>query len=179
MSLAQAGVSGVNIHGGLGVCNEPIWNGKLQRYTPFCAASKADELAQVYQAMPIYYGLWMARQMGPGTFLPLTVSTDRNITAYAVKGTDGRTRIAVLQKDDTNAAPVHLDIKVGGHNRSAVALRMTGTSLAGEATAIRGSTVDSKGHLKPGRAGELRVRNGSLGVDVAAGSAVVITLDCF
>jgi hypothetical protein len=179
MSLAQAGVSGVNIHGGLGVCNDPIWNGKFQRYTPFCAANKADELAQVYRAMPIYYGIWLARQLGPGTFLPLTLSTDRNITAYAVKGDNGQTKIVVVQKDDTNAAPVHLDIKVGGHNRAASALRMTGTGLADEATAVQGATVDSKGHLKPGRAEQLRVRNGSLGVDVAAGSAVVITLDCF
>ncbi|MFD1049030.1 hypothetical protein ACFQ1S_27590, partial [Kibdelosporangium lantanae] len=108
--LAQAGMSGVNIHGGLGVCNEPIWNGKFQRYTPFCAADKAGEAAQQYKAMPIYYGIWLARQMGPGEFLPLTVSSDRNVTAYAVKGDDGRTRIAVLQKDTTTTAPVHLDI---------------------------------------------------------------------
>lgn len=59
-------MTGVNIHGGLGVCNDPIWNGKFQRYRPFCAANKAYELAQVYKAMPIYHGLWMARQMGPG-----------------------------------------------------------------------------------------------------------------
>jgi alpha-L-arabinofuranosidase len=96
-----------------------------------------------------------------------------------VKGDNGQTKIVVVQKDETNAAPVHLDINVGGHSRSASALRMTGTSLADEATAVQGATVDSKGHLKPGRAEQLRVRNGSLGVDVPAGSAVVITLDCF
>ncbi|MEV4315888.1 glycosyl hydrolase family 79 C-terminal domain-containing protein [Actinocrispum sp. NPDC049592] len=177
MSLAQAGVSGVNIHGGLGVCNDPIWNGKFQRYTPFCAADKAGELAQVYKAMPIYYGLWMARQMGPGKFLPLNLTTDRNITAYAVKGDDSKTRIAILQKDETSAAAAHVDIKVGGHNRSAEVLRMTGTALADEPTAIQGSTVDAKGKLKV-RPDSLRVRNGSLGIDLAAGSAVVITIDC-
>ena len=180
MSMAQAGVSGVNIHGGLGVCNEPIWNGRFQRYTPFCAANKENELAQVYRAMPIYYGLWMARQMGPGTFLPLTVSTDRNITAYAVRGDDGRTRIAVLQKDDTAAAPVHLDINVGARNSKADVLHLTGTSLADEPTAIQGATVDAKGRLKP-HADQVRVRNGQVSLDLAAGSATVITVDgaCF
>ncbi|TCO65932.1 glycosyl hydrolase family 79 C-terminal domain-containing protein [Actinocrispum wychmicini] len=177
LSLAQAGMSGVNIHGGLGVCNEPIWNGKFQRYTPFCAATKDDETAQVYKAMPIFYGLWMARQMGPGTFLPVTVSTDRNITAYAVRGDDGRTRIAVLQKDDTNAGPVHLDINVGGHSSGAEVLRMTGTALADEQTSIQGSTVDRNGHLRPGHPDHVRVRNGTVSLDIAAGSAVVITFD--
>jgi hypothetical protein len=180
MSMAQAGLSGVNIHGGLGVCNEPIWNGRFQRYTPFCAANKADELAQVYKAMPIYYGLWMARQMGPGTFLPLTVSTDRNITAYAVHGDDGRTRIAVLQKDDTNAAPVRLDINVGSRSHNAEVLHLTGTSLADEQTAIQGATVDPRGRLKV-RPDRVRVHNGAVSLDLAAGSATVITLDggCF
>ncbi|GAB3908593.1 hypothetical protein GCM10029964_108610 [Kibdelosporangium lantanae] len=176
--LAQAGMSGVNIHGGLGVCNEPIWNGKFQRYTPFCAADKAGEAAQQYKAMPIYYGIWLARQMGPGEFLPLTVSSDRNVTAYAVKGDDGRTRIAVLQKDATTTAPVHLDINVGGHSRSAEVLHMTGTSLTDETTAIQGATVDSRGQLHPHHPDQVRVRDGKLGLDIPAGSAALITLDC-
>jgi hypothetical protein len=177
LSMAQAGLEGVNIHGGLGVCNDPIWNGKFQRYTPFCAANKAYELAQVYQAMPIYYGLWMARQMGPGRFLPLTLSTGRNVTAYAVRGDDGRTRIAVIQKDDTAAAPVTVTLDVGGHARSAAVLHLTGTSLTTAPTAVQGATVDISGHLKPGRPDAVSVRNGSLTLDVAAGSAAIITLD--
>jgi hypothetical protein len=177
MQMAQAGVDGINVHGGLGVCNEPIWNGKFQRYTPICAANAADEQAKVYKAMPVYYGLWMARQMKSGAFLPLTLATDRNVTAYAVRGDDGRTRIAVVQKDETTAAPVHLDIAVDGQARGADVLRLTGTALGEEATAVQGATVDRRGHLQPGRADRVRVRDGKLAVDVAAGSAVVITLD--
>jgi hypothetical protein len=181
MSMAQAGVSGVNIHGGLGVCNEPIWNGKFQRYTPFCAANKDDEAAQVYKAMPIYYGLWLARQVGPGTFLPLTVSSDRNVSAYAVRGDDGRTRIMVVQKDDTTAAPVHLSIDLGGRNRNAEVLHLTGTSLADEPTAIQGATVDAKGRLNPHRPDRVHLRDGQLSLDIPAGSAELITVDgdCF
>ncbi|MET0135149.1 MAG: glycosyl hydrolase family 79 C-terminal domain-containing protein [Kibdelosporangium sp.] len=181
MQMAQAGVAGVNVHGGLGRCNEPIWNGRFQRYTPVCAATKADEEARVYKAMPIYYGLWMARRMGPGKFLPVTLSTDRNVTAYAVKGDDGRTRIAVLQKEETSATPVRLDIRVGGPGRTADVLRMTGTSLGDEATAIQGATVDRQGTLRPHRAEQVRVRNGSVSLKLAAGSAAVITIDgdCF
>jgi Glycosyl hydrolase family 79 C-terminal beta domain len=177
LSMAQAGVAGVNIHGGLGVCNEPIWNGFFQRYTPFCAANKAYELAQIYKAMPIYYGIWMARQMGPGTFLPVQLTSTRNVTAYAVRGDDGRTRIALIQKDPTTAAPVQVTLNVGGRSRHAKVLRMTGTALNDEPTQIQGATVDAAGKLNPGAPDFAPVHNGVLTLSVAAGTAAVITLD--
>jgi hypothetical protein len=177
LQMAQAGVAGVNIHGGLGVCNEPIWNGKFQRYTPFCAANTADEAAQIYHAMPIYYGLWMARRLGPGTFLPVTVTSGTNIRAYAVRGDDCKLRVAVIQKDETSAAPVSVTVNVGGRDRRAEVLRLTGASLNTEPTAVQGATVDRAGHLAPGRPGTALVRHGALSVDVAAGSAAVLTLD--
>jgi len=177
LSMAQAGVAGVNIHGGLGVCNDPIWNGFFQRYTPFCSSSKAYELAQVYQAMPIYYGIWMARQMGPGRFLPLQLTSTRNITAYAVRGDDGRTRIALVQKDPTTAAPVQVTLNVGGRSRNAKVLHMTGTALNQVPTAVQGATVDGTGRLKPGAPDSVRVSNGALTLAIPAGSAALVTLD--
>ncbi|MEU4235935.1 hypothetical protein [Actinoplanes sp. NPDC026619] len=171
LSMAQAGMAGVNIHGGLGVCNDPIWNGKFQRYTPICAANKAYELAQQYRVMPIYYGIWMARQMGSGRFLPVTVNSPNNISAYAVKGDDGRTRVALVQK---GATPVDVTIDVGGA-RSASVLQMTGAGLDQEATAIQGATVGGNGQFHPVPT-RTRVDGGKLTLTVAAGSAVVVTL---
>jgi hypothetical protein len=176
LSMAQAGMAGVNIHGGLGVCNDPIWNGKFQRYTPFCAANKAYELAQVYKAMPIYYGLWMARQMGPGRFLPVQLTSERNTSAYAVRGDDGHTRVALVQKDDTSAAPVTVTLNVGGGSRTAKVLHMTGTALADEPTAVQGATVDIAGKLTPGKPDSAQVRGGVLTLTIPAGSAAIITL---
>jgi hypothetical protein len=177
LQMAQAGFAGVNLHGGLGVCGAPLYNGKFQLYTPICAATAADEQAKIYKAMPEYYGLWMAARMGTGGFLPLTLSTDRNVNAYAVRGDDCRIRIAVIQKDDPTTGPVHVDLKVNGARvgRRAEVLRLTGASLTGQGTAIQGATVDRRGHLNahPDR---VRVRGGTLGLDLAAGSAVVITL---
>jgi hypothetical protein len=176
LSMAQDGLRGVNIHGGLGVCNDPIWNGKFQRYTPICASSTAYQLAQVYQVMPIYYGIWMARRMGPGRFLPVTVTSDTNLSAYAVKGDDGHTRIALVQKDATTAAPVHVTLAVGGGNRTAKVLHMTGDALSGVATTVQGATVDPNGRLNPGQADTARVTQGTLTLDVPAGSATIVTL---
>jgi hypothetical protein len=175
LSMAQAGLEGVNIHGGLGVCNDPIWNGKFQRYTPICASNTAYELAQVYRVMPIYYGIWTARQMGPGRFLPVTVSSGTNISAYAVKGDDGRTRIALVQKDATTNAPVHVTLNVGGRNRNAKVLHMTGDALNGVATSVQGATVDGSGRLAPGRPDTARVAKGTLSLDVPSGSAAIVT----
>jgi hypothetical protein len=176
LSMAQDGLRGVNIHGGLGVCNDPIWNGKFQRYTPICASNTAYQLAQVYQVMPIYYGIWMARQLGPGRFLPVTVSSDTNISAYAVQGDDGHTRIELVQKDATTAAPVHVTLSVGGRDRTAKVLHMTGDALTGVATSVQGATVDPSGKLTPGKADTARVSKGTLTLDVPSGSATIVTL---
>jgi hypothetical protein len=119
----------------------------------------------------------MARQLGAGQFLPVTLTTDRNLTAYAVRGDDGKLRLAVISKEDPAAGPVSLAVAVGGANRGAGVLTMTGTSLTGVDTAIQGATVDSAGHLKPGKPTRALVRDGTLSLDLAAGSAAVITLD--
>ncbi|MFC7535113.1 hypothetical protein [Actinoplanes sp. GCM10030250] len=177
LQLGQAGVAGLNFHGGLGVCDQPIWNGKWQIYTPICAASKAGELAQIYRVTPIYYGLWMARQLGAGRFLPVTLTTDQNLTAYSVRGDDGKLRLAVVSKEEPAAGPVTLAITVGGPNRAADVLTMTGSSLTGVDTAVQGATVDGSGRLNPGKPARAQVRNGTLSLDLAAGSAAVITLD--
>jgi hypothetical protein len=181
LQLAQLGLSGINFHGGLGVCNQPIWNGKWQLYTPVCADNAADQAAQVYRAMPIYYGIWMARQMGPGTFLPLTLSTDRNVDAYAVRGDDGRLRIALVEKEDVSAGPVRVSLDLGRGSGTAEVLRLTGSALSAADTAVQGATVDRSGRLRPGRPDRVRVRDGSLSLDLAGGSAAIVTLaaDCW
>src|SRR5439155_9353793 len=175
--MAQDGFAGLDFHGGLGVCGAPLYNGKFQHYTPICAANEADAQAKVYIAAPEYYGLWMASRMGPGTFLPVTVSGDRNVTAYAVRGDDGRTRVAVIEKDDTAAAPVRVDVRITGANGPARVLHLTGETLAGkQGVAIQGTAVGRDGHLRHRPADRATVRNGSLTLDLASGSAAVATL---
>jgi hypothetical protein len=179
--MAQDGFSGLNFHGGLGVCDAALFNGKFQIYTPICAANAADESAKIYQAMPEYYGLYMASRMGSGEFLPVTLSdasgATPNITAYAVRGTDGKTRIAVIEKDATSAAPVPLSIKVGKSNHAADVVHLTGSSLgSAQGVAVQGATVSRAGQLaqKPGSL--LHVHDGTLNFTMASGSAVIITL---
>jgi Glycosyl hydrolase family 79 C-terminal beta domain len=178
MVMAQAGFAGLNFHGGFGVCGAPLYNGRFQRYTPICAANVEDMRAKVYRAAPEYYGLYMATRMGPGRFLPVTLAGDHNITAYAVRGDDGRTRIALIDKEPTTGAAVPVSLNVPGAHGSAHVIRMTGSTLdSAEGVAVQGSQVDRKGRLHPGQAEHLQVRDGLVSLEIAAGSAVIITLD--
>jgi hypothetical protein len=175
--LAQAGFAGVNFHSGFGVCGAPLFNGRFQRYTPFCAANDADMLAKTYVAMPLYYGMFMATRMGTGRFLPVTVASDRNVTAYAVCGRDGHVRVAVIEKDPTGGAPVPVSISVGRGHGFASVLHLTGTALDSAAgVAVQGATVDRDGHLNPGHPDRVRVDHGTVNLEVASGSAVIVTL---
>jgi hypothetical protein len=178
LNLAQAGYAGLNFHGGFSVCGQPLFNGKFQRYTPICAANDADLAAKVYSVAPEYYGLYMATRMGAGRFLPVTVESDHNVTAYAVRGYDGALRIAVIEKDDTTGAPVPVSLSVAGARGIASVLHLTGTTLDSAAgVAVQGGTVDRSGRLRPGRPDIVRVDHGTVNVAVASGSAVIITLD--
>ncbi|GIH13985.1 glycosyl hydrolase family 79 C-terminal domain-containing protein [Rugosimonospora africana] len=178
LTMAQAGFAGLNFHGGFGVCGEPLFNGKYQRYTPICAATAQDEQDKIYTAAPEYYGLYMASQLASGRFLPVTVSSDHNVTAYAVRGDDERTRIAVIEKDDTSGPAVPVSIEVGGRDATASVVHLTGSALdSADGVAVQGATVDRHGRLDPKRPDRVRARHGTVNLDVASGSAVIVTLD--
>lgn len=182
--MAQDGFNGLNFHGGLGVCDAPLYNGKFQIYTPICAANAADESAKVYTAAPEYYGLYLADHMGSGRFLPVKISSGGsaaapNLSAYAVRGDDGKIRVAVIEKDATTAASVNIAIHfTGGHSGTSAALvHLTGKSLASaQGVQIQGVSVDRTGRLPYRPATKLHVHNGTVALAIAAGSADLITL---
>jgi hypothetical protein len=175
--MAQDGFSGLNFHGGLGVCDAPLYNGKYQIYTPICAANAADAQAKIYTAAPEYYGLYMAARMGPGRFLPVSVHSDHNVTAYAVRGADGRVRIAVIEKDDPSGPQLPVTISVGRPAGSASVIYLRGPSLSSaQGVTVQGSAVNRQGLLHPGRPGQLRVKGGTVQLSLPSGSAAIITL---
>ncbi len=182
--MAQDGFAGLNFHGGLGVCDAPLYNGKFQIYTPICAADDADAKAKIYTAAPEYYGLYLADRMGTGRFLPVTISgasgaTAANLSAYAVRGDDGKIRVAVIEKDATTAAPVSVAIRfTGGHtSATAAVVHLTGSSLgSAQNVRIQGVSVDRNGHLPNRPADHVRVRNGMFGFSIVSGSADLITV---
>lgn len=177
LAMAQAGFDGLNFHGGLGICDAPLFNGKYQRYTPICAATEADRQAGIYTVMPEYYGLYMATRMGSGRFLPVSVSSERNVTAYAVRGNDGRTRIAIVEKDDTSDTPVPVTIDFGAGDGMALVSHLTGDSLdSADGVTVQGAGVSRTGHLAPRPGDPVAVHEGTINLTVDSGSAAIITL---
>jgi hypothetical protein len=176
--MAQAGFAGLNFHGGFGVCGAPLFNGKFQRYTPICAATAEDMRANVYTVTPEYYGLYMATLMGPGTFLPVNLTSAHNITAYAVKGHDGKTRVALISKEPTMGAAIPVSLNIPGARGTAKVIRLTGSALdSADGVAVQGAQVDRQGRLHPGPSDHVHVRDGSLSLQLAAGTAVIITVE--
>jgi hypothetical protein len=178
MHYALATVSrgaGIDFHGFLGVCGHPTVNGKNDFYTPICAATMADQQAKIMTAGPEFYGIWMAGRLGPGQFLPATVTGATNLIAYAVKGSDGATRVALIEKSATgNKVPV--TIAIGGEGTAEV-LRLTAPSLnATTGIQVQGASLDRQGRLTPGAPDQVTISNGNLTLDLATGSAALITV---
>jgi hypothetical protein len=70
-----------------------------------------------------------------------------------------------------------VSIHVGGVGNAAI-MHLTGRSLdSTEGVAIQGETVDRNGHLHPHPCDHVRIHDGMVNLDLASGSAVVITLD--
>lgn len=169
--MARNGVAGLNFHGGLGLCGPA-----LRHYSPICATSAAERSAKVYSARPEYYGLWLASRMAPGRFLPATVTTGRNLTAYAVEGSDGAMRIALIEKDPVGGS-IRVAVRAGGLSGTASVLRLTGGSLtATSGVAIQGSSVDRHGRLNPGQPDLVTLSEGVLTAGLPLGSAALITV---
>jgi hypothetical protein len=72
-------------------------------YTPLCATSATDLAAGMLTPQPVYYGLLLVHLFGRGRFVNATVSTTNNITSYAVRGSDGKTRAVIIDKDPVSA----------------------------------------------------------------------------
>jgi hypothetical protein len=177
--MAEHGVAGVNFHGKLAVCESPKAHAKYHYYyTPLCATSVADEQNHIFTPQPIYYGMLFINLVGTGKFLPVTVSSpNNNITAYALQGSDGKTRVVLVEKDDSSKRPVNVTLKAGTSSGYAQVITLTGSSLTGrQGVKIQGARVDRDGHFTSGSPDRIRGNNGTYTINLKSGSAALITL---
>jgi hypothetical protein len=167
--MAEGGAAGVNFHTGVGSCNG---------YVVMCATSAPNLAANILTPRPLYYGMLMFHLVGVGQMLPTTVAAgSANVTAYAVRGPDAKTRVVVIDKDPTTSAPITVTLKAGDATGDASVLHLSGSSLASPTgITIQAATVDPSGHFTPGTPDRITASNGTCGLTVASGSATLVTL---
>jgi hypothetical protein len=176
MLLAGQGVVGVNLHGGIGLCAPVAGTAKPNFYTPLCAATPADAQAGVLTAQPLFYGLLLVHLLGSGELMPVQVDSAQNLTGYAVRGADGRTRVLLIDKDETGKS-VNVSLRAGLTDGEAQVVRLTGKALASaDGIAIQGARVERSGEFEAGRPDEIDGRDGTFRLKVRSGSATLVTL---
>jgi hypothetical protein len=174
LELASLGYAGVNLHGGSGKDVANSLGGTLPGealmadpkaphprpfYTPIA------EMDGKYVAEPVFYGLKFVQHFAGATMMAADFEPGGvNATAYAAKLPDGKTLIAVINKDATQA----IEINVGGLSKG-VLYRLTAPSLTSHEAHLTG----------PGGGGLEKVSAsgaaGSLAWSVPAGSAALLT----
>jgi Glycosyl hydrolase family 79 C-terminal beta domain len=99
-----------------------------------------------------------------------------NITAYAVLGTDGKLRIALINKEQQKNVTVQLNtIKA---YKAASLIRLTAPSLsAANGITFAGSTVATNGTWAPKTKEPATINHGTASVFLPAASALVVTFE--
>ena len=171
LRAASGGVSGINFHGGFGICG-------LHSLSPICAPG--DEPAAAYEgdvtAQPEYYGLLAASQLEGGRFVPTQRDRPRpvaELTTWATVVPNGTVKIAI-DNFTTEDLAQPISIRTPGYVATVDTLigpstgARSGISFGGAAV-----TGARRWYPKPKPLGAHR----SIRVVVLPASAVIVTLD--
>jgi hypothetical protein len=172
---AQHGIVGMSFHGGL--------NALCGGYSPLC---RVGSTGNTYTPNPMYYGMAFTRMLGPGQFLPATVttsSTSPNIAAFALKpatatgiGTVAGTGTRVML-ENLGATPTRALLKIGSYQGPVSLWHLTGGSpLATSGVKIQGASVAADGTLAPGTANTVQCVASGCHVGLAPYTAVLVTI---
>ena len=180
LTLMQAGYSGVNLHGGSGHAQAVSVGGTFVGeadmkdpnqphpkpfYTPIAnegtlAGSGVNgKLNGKYLLEPVGYGMKFVREFAGATMLPVEFNAGGvNATAYAVRRSDGKVLLAILNKDETQPLTLALP-------RGVLHEVLTAPSLsAAEAHILTGAKA----------AAVVKVADGSVTVPPATGATLVL-----
>ena len=124
LNLMQAGYSGVNLHGGSGHAVAVSVGGMLRGeqlmadpsaphpkpfYTPIAnegtlaGSGTEGKLNGTYLLEPVGQGMKFAVAFAGATMLPVELTTDRNVVAFAGKRRDGRIIVALINKEESQS----------------------------------------------------------------------------
>lgn len=161
--LASEGGMGINFHGG-----------GYGWYTPIAGTHEEGFLAR-----PIYYGMLLFAQAGPGQLLESKIdSLDRAplLTAYGMRSDNGDLKVAIFNKNLDQS--VRLAIDPGESSKSAIALRLHAPRVDDTTdTTFGGAVVGANGSWSPAREEKLALEDGAAILELAAASGALVTFE--
>jgi len=165
-----AGVSGINLQGNPANC---------AGYTPLCAPSARSLSRGALVVHPEWYALLMTKALIGDRPLPTTVSNgNANIDAVAFLARGKRLHVLIVDDALSGAKPVFIQLRTGRRYRHATVLTLSAPSPSTTSDVRLGGQVDERdGGWHAPKQVELRAnRNGTVTLDVAGASAVLVTL---
>ncbi len=187
MTVAQRGVDGVGIQGGLAAC---------RGYTPLCVpeargpapgtAPGIDPVADAslgaaasldgrLAAQPDFYGLLLVHELEGGRWLPFTINPRTPAWEAAIKMPDGAVRIVIVNPSPGPAADI--TVRTPGLDGRASVQWLTGPSLwATSGVKLGGAEVGTDGGWRPRGDKFVAGSAGGVHVHVPAATAALVTI---
>jgi len=165
--LATAGGVGINFHGG-----------GYGWYTPI-----AGTVASGFTARPIYHGMLLFAEAGPGHLIDATIENQRDaplVTAYGVVNDGGGAgesiKAVIFNKHADRAA--HVSVEIGEKAEQARALRLAAARLDDTQDVTLGANpVGASGAWEAAHEETLSLQNGTAAIEVPAGSAALVSFN--
>jgi hypothetical protein len=165
--LAQAGGIGINFHGG-----------GYGWYTPIAGTTRNG-----FVARPIFYGMLLFAQAGPGTLIDTKILGGVDAaagsdaapmqSAYGLVSDAGKVKLVVFNRD---ARAVRLSIDPGSRMERATALRLSAPRIEDTTDTTLGSApVGASGEWAPLREEKLSISSGQVMLDLPAASAALVS----
>lgn len=161
--LASAGGMGINFHGG-----------GYGWYTPIAGTRENGFLAR-----PIYYGMLLFAQAGPGQLIESQLDHSESaplLTAYALRGSDGAIKIAAFNKNLDRSVRLTVDSPHVSRHASVHRLLAPRANDTTDTT-FGGAPVGAAGAWSASRRESLTAENGSAVIDLPAATAALISFD--
>ncbi len=161
--LASEGGMGINFHGG-----------GYGWYTPIAGTRENGFLAR-----PIYYGMLLFAQAGPGQLIESKLDGLEQaplLTAYGLRSDSGKIKVAVFNKNLDRS--VRLTIESGQRTERVTALRLHAPRVdATTDTTFGGSPVGASGAWSVAQEEKVSVENGLASIELPAASGALIAFE--
>jgi len=158
--LASVGGIGINFHGG-----------GYGWYTPIAGTARNG-----FVARPIYYGMLLFAEAGPGHLIDSAVDNQQEaplLTAYGLHSEKGPVKAVVFNKGADR--DIHLTVDPGVKIAQARALRLAAPRLNDTADATLGTNPVGASGAWSGDYEALAIRDGAAVIDLPAGSAALLS----